>query len=98
MSAILKRPVPKFARSNLVIFSAVGRDYRPKPYPGKVLLFRADDRAAEYGHDATLGGEGLARDGVVVHPVPGGHLTIMRKPQVFRLVELLKQYLADRID
>jgi len=91
----LNRPVPKFARSNLVIFSATGREYTPKRYPGKVQLFRAEGRTAEYGDDATLGWDGIAQDGVVVHPVPGGHLTIMRKPQVFRLVEQLKYYLAD---
>jgi hypothetical protein len=36
----------------------------------------------------------MARDGVVVHQVPGSHLSIMRKPQVDRLVEQLTPYLA----
>jgi thioesterase domain-containing protein/non-ribosomal peptide synthetase component F/acyl carrier protein len=94
----MNRPVPKFARSNLVVFSAVGQDYTPKPYPGRLLLFRAEGRTAEYGDDVMLGWNGVARDGVVVHAVPGGHLTIMRKPQVYRLVEKLNHYLAGSID
>ena len=87
-------PVPKFVRSNIVVFSAVGQNYVPKAYPGKLLLFRAEGRTAEYGDDMTLGWSGMARDGVVVHKVPGGHLSIMRKPQVDRLVEQLTPYLA----
>jgi non-ribosomal peptide synthetase component F/thioesterase domain-containing protein len=88
--------MPRFTRSNIVMFSAVGQSYVPKSYPGRLLLFRADGRSAEYGDDLTLGWTDLARDGVVVHQVPGSHLSIMRKPYVDRLVELLAPYLADR--
>jgi non-ribosomal peptide synthetase component F/thioesterase domain-containing protein len=92
---LMNRPVPKFVRSNIVVFSAVGRNYVPKEYPGRLLLFRAEGRTAEYGDDLTLGWTDIARDGVVVHQVPGSHLSIMRKPHVDRLVEQLGQYMAD---
>jgi len=88
-------PVPKFVRSNLVVFSAVGQNYVPQSYPGKLLLFRAEGRTAEYGDDLTLGWSDIARDGVVVHQVPGGHLSILRKPQVDCLIEQLSPYLAE---
>jgi thioesterase domain-containing protein len=88
-------PVPKFVRSNLVVFTAVGQNYVPKVYPGRLVLFRAEGRTAEYGDDLTLGWTDIARDGVVVHEVPGSHLSIMRKPHVYRLVEQLRPYLAD---
>jgi thioesterase domain-containing protein len=91
---ILNRPVPQFVRSNIVVFSAVGRNYVPKAYPGRLLLFRAEGRTAEYGDDLTLGWSGIARDGVMVHQVPGSHLSVMRKPHVDRLIEQLKPYLA----
>jgi non-ribosomal peptide synthetase component F/thioesterase domain-containing protein len=90
-------PVPKFVRSNLVVFSAVGQNYVPKPYPGRLLLFRAEGRTAEYGDDLTLGWSDIARDGVVVHQVPGGHLSILRKPQVDCLIEQLTPYLSDTL-
>jgi thioesterase domain-containing protein/acyl carrier protein len=94
---LMNLPVPKFVRSNIVVFSAVGQNYVPKNYPGRLLLFRAEGRTAEYGDDLTLGWSGLARDDVVVHQVPGSHLSIMRKPHVDRLVEQLSPYLADAI-
>jgi non-ribosomal peptide synthetase component F/thioesterase domain-containing protein len=92
---LLSLPVPKIVRSNLVVFSAVGQNYVPKTYPGRLLLFRAEGRTAEYGDDLMLGWTDIARDGVVVHQVPGSHLSIMRKPHVDRLIEQLIPYLAD---
>jgi non-ribosomal peptide synthetase component F/thioesterase domain-containing protein len=94
---LMNRPVPKVLRSNIVIFSAVGREYSPKPYPGRLLLFRAEGRTAEYGDDLTLGWSDMAREGVVVHQVPGSHLSIMHKPHVYRLVEKLNPYLIDTL-
>lgn len=88
-------PVPSWVRSNIVVFSAVGQKYVPAAFPGRLLLFRAEGRTAEYGGDLTLGWNDIARDGVVVHQVPGDHLSIMRQPQVGRLVEQLRPYLAD---
>jgi non-ribosomal peptide synthetase component F/thioesterase domain-containing protein/acyl carrier protein len=88
-------PVPKFVRSNIVVFSAVGRNYVPKTYPGRLLLYRAEGRTAEYGDDLTLGWSDIAREGVMVHQVPGSHLSIMRRPNVDRLVEQLRPYLGD---
>lgn len=87
-------PMPRFARSNIVMFSSVGQSYVPKVYQGELLLFRADGRSAEYGNDLTLGWTDIARGGVSVHQVPGSHLSIMRKPYVDRLVQLLTPYLA----
>jgi thioesterase domain-containing protein len=92
---IFNLSVPRFARSNLVMFSAIGREFLPKAYPGRLLLFRADGRTAEYGDDITLGWAEIARDGVTVHQVPGNHLSIMRKPQVDHLVRQLTPYLAN---
>jgi non-ribosomal peptide synthetase component F/thioesterase domain-containing protein len=92
---LMNLPVPKFVRSNLVVFVAVGQNYVPKIYPGKLLLFRAEGRSAEYGDDLTLGWSDVVRDGVVVHQVPGSHLSIMLKPHVYRLIEQLTPYLAN---
>ena len=90
-------PVPKSVRSNIVVFSEIGRNYTPEVYPGRILLYRAEGRTAEYGDDLTLGWSNIARDGVVVHQVPGSHLSIMRRPNVDRLVEQLRPYLADAV-
>ena len=58
------------------------------------MLFRAEGRTAEYGDDETLGWGGVVQGGVVVHHVPGDHLTIMRKPNISHLVKQLNQYLT----
>lgn len=92
---LVNLPVPKFVRSNLVVFTSVGENYVPQQYPGRLVLFRAEGRTAEYGDDLTLGWRDIARNGVVVHEVPGSHLSIMRKPHVNRLVKQLRPYLAD---
>ena len=76
------------------MFSAIGKNYVPQIYPGKLVLFRAEGRSAEYGEDLTLGWTGIARDGVEVLQVPGGHLSIMKQPYVGRLVQRLVSYLA----
>lgn len=91
---IFNLDVPRFVRSNLVMFSAIGKVYVPQSYSGKLVLFRAEGRSAEYGEDLTLGWTGIARDGVEVLQVPGGHLSIMRQPYVARLVQRLIPYLA----
>jgi thioesterase domain-containing protein len=94
---LLKLPVPKFLRSDIVVFSAVGQNYVPKPYPGTLVLFRAEGRTAEYGNDLTLGWSDIARDGVVVHEVAGSHLSIMEKPHVNQLIAKLTPYFADAV-
>jgi non-ribosomal peptide synthetase component F/thioesterase domain-containing protein len=92
---LLNRPVPKFARSSIVVFSSIGQRYVPGVYPGEMLLFRAEGRTAEYGDDLTLGWTDVAQKGVIVHQVAGGHLSILQKPHVFSLVGRLNQYLAE---
>jgi thioesterase domain-containing protein len=94
---LVNLPVPKLVRSNIVVFSAVGRNYVPKTFPGRLLLYRAEGRTAEYGDDLTLGWTDVAGEGVVVHQVPGSHLSIMKRPNVDCLVEQLRPYLADAV-
>jgi amino acid adenylation domain-containing protein len=46
------------------------RRYRPKPYPGRITLFRSDKRQ---GWDADYGWSSYAMGGVDVYLSPGGH-------------------------
>ncbi len=92
---ILKRPLPRFARSKIVAFTAAGREYTPQPYLGQLVLFRAEGRTVEYGDDPTLGWHDVAQGGVSVHVIPGNHLTMLQKPHVAMLVQTLEKYLAD---
>jgi thioesterase domain-containing protein len=69
--------------------------YVPRPYPGRLVLFRATKVSA----DPTLGWDGLATGGIEVYDVPGKHNTIetegmLTEPHVSVLAEKLKAYLS----
>jgi thioesterase domain-containing protein len=88
------KPAAEAARETVIMFTAIGRDYTPKPYPGRIHLFRAEGRTREFGADPNLGWDEVARDGVEVHSVPGKHVTILNKPHVDTLAKLLEQCLV----
>jgi thioesterase domain-containing protein/acyl carrier protein len=50
--------------------------YRPRPYPGKITLFRALDQPPEHEVEPDLGWSAVAQGGVQVHKVPSNHETI----------------------
>jgi amino acid adenylation domain-containing protein len=54
------------------------RNYRPRPYPGSVTLFRATDRRVTRTYTRTLGWGRLARGGIRVIDVAGTHSTVLR--------------------
>jgi thioesterase domain-containing protein/acyl carrier protein len=74
--------------------------YAPGPYPGPMLLLRAeqtgldDDVAADYPDDPTMGWRRFSAGGVAVHIVPGSHSTMLAEPHVATLVERLDAHLA----
>ena len=70
------------------MFTAVGNSYTPKPFPGKLFLFRAEGRTLEYGSDLALGWHQVVQD-IHVFRVPGEHTTMLEKPHVSGLVALL---------
>jgi len=71
-------------------------DYRPKPYPGKVTLFRAEHQDDAWGaaHDPQLGWGAWAQGGVEVHTIPGSHIHMVIEPNVRVLAEKLRRCLA----
>ena len=88
------RPVPKSMHSLLDTFTALNYSYKPKVFSGRLLLFRANERPAKLNDDRTLGWSDVVRGGVKVHDIPGGHISMMRTPNVSHLAEQLKNYLA----
>ncbi len=72
---------------------AAGRKYSPLPYPGRLLLVRAE-ASRPVRDDPTLGWARLARSGVEVRVVPGAHHTLLRVPHVEALADCLRDALA----
>ncbi|HID75578.1 MAG TPA: non-ribosomal peptide synthetase, partial [Planctomycetaceae bacterium] len=70
-------------------------EYRPRPYPGKITLFRSQQQPAsvEIARDPYLGWGAWAQGGVEVHPIPGRHTEMVKEPNVRVLARLLRQCL-----
>jgi amino acid adenylation domain-containing protein len=68
--------------------------YAPKPYNGRVAIFRAAAGVARGEKDRTLGWKRLARGGVATHEVPGDHAGILKPPGVSILAERLRSEIA----
>ena len=62
--------------------------YRPKPYPGRITLFRSEDVEADPSLWTPFSGEL-----VEVHPVSGDHLSMVAEPHVKSLAVQLQQCL-----
>ncbi|HET7035245.1 MAG TPA: hypothetical protein VFI42_06125, partial [Thermomicrobiaceae bacterium] len=66
--------------------------YRPRPYGGPLVLFRADEGPPPY--DPLLGWGTLAGPHISAHEVPGDHYSMLRAPQVAVLAERIAGALA----
>ncbi len=64
--------------------------YVPKPYPGRVTLFRATSGHVDSSPDPSLGWEPLALGGLEIFDVPGSHNVLMEKPYVQTLAKRLR--------
>jgi thioesterase domain-containing protein len=68
-------------------------EYNPKPYPGRLTLFRAHTRPPLHSLKPDLGWGDLAVGGINIKHVPGNHLSILHEPNVKVLVESLRDCL-----
>ncbi len=66
--------------------------YRPRPYPGRLLLIQSGEHASRSRRDAG-GWPPLARAGVDLHIVSGTHHTMVEAPHVAMVATLLRMAL-----
>jgi thioesterase domain-containing protein/acyl carrier protein len=84
-SVRFQRPLlPAFRELRGALLHA-GWVYRPRPFPGRVTLFRAVGQGLKRGPDPFTGWSEVAAGGLEVHEVAGGHNTLMREPHVASL-------------
>ncbi len=69
--------------------------YEPKTYPGAVTLFRSRFQSPFLGLGFQMGWDRVAQAGVDVHPVPGGHLTVLQPPHVDTLAARMRKLLDE---
>ena len=72
-----------------ILFNAV-RNYRPKPYSGRVVIFRCESRPEGRFRDDRYGWSGLAVGGLELHFVPGNHVDMFREPNVEIMANTLR--------
>ncbi|MEG4800498.1 amino acid adenylation domain-containing protein [Microcoleus sp. ARI1-B5] len=66
------------------------KSYRPQPYPGRAILFRAMDES----HFSTLENwNELLVGGLDIYDIPGNHLSILQKPNVHLLAEKMRVHI-----
>lgn len=58
-------------------YSKVQRTYVPRPYPGKIILFKAAEFPPGMQIDPHLGWLDIAKGGLEIHQIPGHHTSIM---------------------
>ncbi len=89
----LGRPLPDaLTVTQNAIKTAVGL-YRPTPYDGKLLLFRASKQHRGIQKDDSLGWSKFASDNLEIHEIKGDHGTLVAEPRVRFAAEII----ADRI-
>jgi amino acid adenylation domain-containing protein len=82
--------------NKLYIGRNIKRRYSPKPYPGRIDLFRATDIGPTFKNEGTHGwGPMVAAGGLVTHDVPGDHFSIVADPHVRVLADKLGKCLGE---
>jgi amino acid adenylation domain-containing protein len=69
-------------------------NYRPRSYPGRLVLFRTNIHPVFCSFDPTYGWGEFARAGVTVKIVPGDHESILAEPHVRKVAAELKECLG----
>ena len=70
------------------------RHYQPRGYSGQLTLFTATPSEESHAVDRTHGWQTLAPQEFALHIVPGDHYSMLKKPNVHHLVELLQHHFA----
>jgi thioesterase domain-containing protein/acyl carrier protein len=71
------------------------REYRPRPFPGRVILFRSSQKPLRGVSDPHLGWSTYVPRGLEVYEIEGNHENILLEPQVRSVAEQLKICLAE---
>jgi aspartate racemase len=90
MATVLKlRTVPNFLKSTEDISWVAAINYKPRPWPGPITLFRASAQP-DPRLPWDLGWTPLAEGGVEVHELPGDHDLVFKEDNIRVLAEQLR--------
>jgi amino acid adenylation domain-containing protein len=80
------------------ILYLAARDYRPHPYPGRVVLFQSSWRPSGAYWQIQFGWRELMEDGLEVNRIPSDHTGVFFEPAVGILATKLSPYLNESQD
>jgi|SRR5579863_7667032 len=75
-------------QETVVMFATAGEAFKPKPYPGRIVLIRSEKRP-RFSDETALGWDGVAEDGIEVCTVPGDHFSVLEEPDVAGMANAL---------
>ena len=90
------RCVPAWMRSTDDINLVAIENYRPEPYDGRLVLFRASEQE-HAGGAYDLGWSDLFEQGVEIHDLPGDHERLFLDPNIDSLAEQIRDLLRRRM-
>ena len=78
------------ASKNLIALEKFHREvyenYKLKPYPGKIVLFKATEFPPGYRRDSLLGWGDIAQEGVEKHMIRGTHISLLKSPTLAKIM------------
>ena len=78
------------ASKNLIALEKFHREvyenYKLKPYPGKIILFKATEFPPGYRRDSLLGWGDIAQEGVEKHMIRGTHISLLKSPTLAKIM------------
>ena len=89
----LSGPPPRGLNSLSMVFRIARQKYRPKPFNGRAMLFRASEAGAMLDH-RYANWPNLVTGGLEVRSVPGNHYSIIHGLNVRHLGSAIETYLA----
>lgn len=94
---VMERPLPSRLVDLAQIEILILRNYHPRPYPGRVLLFRCEQRSAMRYMDSTYGWGELVKGGLEIIDLPGSHTDMFDEPVVSSVAQELEARLRSAL-
>ena len=93
---LIRQPTLRRALRLLSVNMRSIKRYRPEVYPGRLVLFRAEEHlGGEQFGGSTMGWNDWAEDGVEIRTIPGNHMQVFRYPNIESLAGHLNECLDE---
>jgi len=81
LAAKMFSTLPAFLKNTHEINAVAARNYRPKPFPGKLTLFRAS-KQTNVDIPSDNGWSPIFEEGIEIHQIPGDHWQVLSEPGI----------------